>query len=95
MMMKIALDTELPDQNQYAELVASLRANDTDAALDYNRFCQSRYVLAAYDQGRLVGMGMVEEGSSVGVGYQMTVLPKYRGCDLEQYMRKLLTVNRV
>jgi hypothetical protein len=95
MMMKIALDTELPDQNQYAELVASLQKNETDAVLDYNRFCHSRYVLAAYDQGRLVGMGMVEEGDSAGAGYQMTVLPKYRGCDLERYMHKLLSVNRV
>ncbi|WP_165842292.1 GNAT family N-acetyltransferase [Paenibacillus xerothermodurans] len=92
--MKIALDTALPDQQHYAELVASLNENGMESPLEYSHFCRSRYVLAAYDQDKLVGMGMVEENNHAGAGYRMAVHPRYRGRDIEHYMRKLLSVNR-
>ncbi|NOU91805.1 hypothetical protein GC093_00940 [Paenibacillus sp. LMG 31456] len=93
--MKIALNNELPGLNEYRELLSSMEDNSLDAGQQYEQFCNSRYVLAAYDQGRLVGIGRVAEESEANQVCHITMLQNYRGRDVDTYMRKLLFVNRI
>ncbi|MDF2960095.1 MAG: hypothetical protein K0S39_1830 [Paenibacillus sp.] len=93
--MKIALDNELPGLNQYQELLSSIDDNVVDAGQQYEAYCKSRYVLAAYDQGRLVGIGRVADESETDQACHITLLHHYEGRDIDTYMRKLLSVNRI
>ncbi|MCR8636545.1 MULTISPECIES: hypothetical protein [Paenibacillus] len=93
--MKIALDNELPGLNEYKQLLSSMEDNSMDAGQQYEQYCNSRYVLAAYDQGRLVGIGRVADENEVNQTCHITMLQNYRVRDVDTYMRKLLFANRI
>ncbi|MCS7460800.1 hypothetical protein N0M98_11655 [Paenibacillus doosanensis] len=93
--MIIALENEPPAQGQFEELLATVTEDGMNAGLLYETYCQSRYVVAAYDQGRLVGLGRVTDESGTCGEYQITVLQDYQSRDIETYMRKLLSMHRL
>ncbi|TDG00427.1 hypothetical protein [Paenibacillus piri] len=93
--MKIALDNVLPGLPEYQELLSSIDADGADAGQQYEAYRNSRYVLAAYDQGRLVGIGRVADEGEAGQACHITLHQNYRGRDVDLYMRKLLSVNRI
>jgi len=93
--MKIALDNQLPGFKEYQELFFSVYDNAADAGQQYEDFCKSRYVLAAYDQGKLVGVGRVADEHDAEQSCHITLLHHYRGRDVDSYMRKLLAANRI
>jgi GNAT superfamily N-acetyltransferase len=95
--IKIELDHNPPLQSDYQELLASIMEEDKEAKLvQYEDFCQSFNVVAAYDQGRLVGLGraaeQVRNSTNERLQCHITVLQQYRGRDIGSYMRKLLSV---
>jgi hypothetical protein len=95
--IQIKLDNECPLQSDYQDLLASILAEDHDAnVLQYETFCQSYSIIAAYDQDKLVGLGRAVEhmdGSKSGSpAYELTVLQQYRNREVDSYMRKLLSV---
>ncbi|MFE5318621.1 hypothetical protein ACFQ88_07935 [Paenibacillus sp. NPDC056579] len=93
--MIIALDNVLPAQGQLQELLASVEENGSESGLVYETYCQSRCVVAAYDKGRLVGLGRLADESGAGNHYEFTVLQDYKNRDIEAYMRKLLSIQRI
>lgn len=93
--MIIALDNVPPAQGQFQELLASVRDNGNESGLAYEAYCQSRCVIAAYDKGRLVGLGRLDDGAGTDPSFQITVLQDYKDTNVETYMRKLLSAQRV
>ncbi|WP_282937113.1 hypothetical protein [Paenibacillus sp. RC67] len=92
--MIIALENEPPAQGQFEQLLASVEAHESDAELLYKTYCQSPYVIAAYDKGRLVGIGRVTTGTEAPNGMQITVLEDYRCHEIEANIRRLLSIHR-
>ncbi|MFH5185930.1 hypothetical protein ACHHV8_26625 [Paenibacillus sp. TAB 01] len=94
--MKIALDNVAPTQDAFEQMLSCMKeGRGTDAALQYEVYCSSPYVIAAYDQGKLVGLGRVASGDEAAGGCDIKVLDPYRGREIEDYMRKLLSVHRI
>ena len=92
--MIIALENEPPAQGQFEQLLASIEDHVSDAELLYRTYCQSPYVIAAYDKGRLVGIGRVAEEANTQSGVQITVLEDYRCHEIEANIRRLLSIHR-
>lgn len=93
--MKIALDNVAPTQDAFQQMLSCMKEESgTDADLQYDIYCSSPYVIAAYDQGKLVGVGRVAAEHETQNGCQIAVLNPYRGREIEDYMRKLLSVHR-
>jgi len=90
----IALENEPPAQGQFEQLLASVEDHAADAELLYKTYCQSPYVIAAYDKGRLVGIGRVTGESDGQGGLQITVLEDYRCHEIEANIRRLLSIHR-
>ncbi|NHN29280.1 GNAT family N-acetyltransferase [Paenibacillus agricola] len=95
--IKIELEHKLPLQSDYQQLRASIMKEDQEANLiQYEDYCHSFLVVAAYDQGRLVGLGraakLVGDSPNEEQRYDIAVLQQYRGRDVGNYMRKLLSV---
>jgi hypothetical protein len=91
--MKIALDNELPGLTQCQELLSSINDEQLNADQLYAEYCKSRYVVAAYDQGKLVGIGRIADECEAEQACQIALLQNYRGRDVDIYMRKLLAAN--
>jgi hypothetical protein len=93
--MKIALHNELPAPAQIQQLINSM--SDTEFSTDassYDTYMQSPKVIAAYDQERLVAIGRLVVSSDTPE-LEVTVLPSYRGREIEEHMRKLLHIRSV
>lgn len=95
--MMIALQKALPEAEQFRQLMESMSGNTPADLPVYEAFCQCTEVIAAYDQERLVALGGVAKSCGYGeaAGFQFTVMPDYRGRDIEAYMKKLLAVQNV
>lgn len=87
--MKITLHNELPGEAQFQQLIESVSANsDPCGTFEYETYSHSNRVIAAYDQGQLVGLGCLVNSDQHSI--EITVLPGYKGREIEGYMRKLL-----
>lgn len=94
--MKIALDNAAPSQEAFQQMLSCMGdGSGTDADLQYEIYCSSPYVIAAYDQGKLVGLGRVAARNEAVSGCHIRVLEPYRGREIEEYMRKLLSAHRI
>ncbi|ALS23509.1 MULTISPECIES: GNAT family N-acetyltransferase [Paenibacillus] len=90
--MKIALHNELPGEAQFQQLIDSVSAHSGQSGeFSYESYSHSDRVIAAYDQGRLVGLGRLVDADQSRI--EITVLPGYQGREIEGYMRKLLTAH--
>ncbi|MBP1156813.1 MULTISPECIES: hypothetical protein [unclassified Paenibacillus] len=88
--MKIALHNQLPGEEQFQQLIESVFAHsDQCGAFAYETYSHSDRVIAAYDQEQLVGLGCLVNSDQHSI--EITVLPGYKGREIEGYMRKLLT----
>ncbi|SFL13347.1 hypothetical protein SAMN03159341_103406 [Paenibacillus sp. 1_12] len=92
--IQIELDNKCPLQSDYQELLASiLEENHNANVLQYETFCQSFNIIAAYDQGKLVGLGRaVEQMDHPKPACDITILQQYRNREIDSYMRKLLSI---
>lgn len=90
--MKIALHNELPGEAQFQQLINSVSAHSGQSGnFSYESYSHSDRVIAAYDQGQLVGLGRLVDADRNSI--EITVLPGYQGREIEEYMRKLLTAH--
>ncbi|WP_036746364.1 hypothetical protein [Paenibacillus sp. UNC451MF] len=92
--MVIALENEPPAQGQFEQLLASVEEHESNAELLYQTYCQSSYVIAAYDKGRLIGVGRVTGKTDANHELQITVLEDNRYREIEACMRRLLSIHR-
>lgn len=96
--MKIALDSGLPAEGQFRELAEAIAAQQglrTEAPA-YKTYCECSRVIAAYDRERLVAIGGVTENPAqdgASSRFCFSVVPDYETRDIDEYMRKLLTVH--
>ena len=89
--MKIAYQNEVPDQELFQRFVGA--AGDQDVRfgdLQYDNVCASEFVIAAYDQDELIGLGTIEQRNAQGEVMDVAVSSSYRQREVEQYIRKLL-----
>lgn len=87
--MKIALHNELPGEAQFQQLINSVSAHTAQCGTSaYESYIHSDRVIAAYDQDQLVGLGRLVASDHNHI--EVTVLPDYKGREIEGYMRKLL-----
>lgn len=90
--MKIALHNELPGEAQFQQLIDSVYAHSGQSGTSvYESYSHSDRVIAAYDQGQLVGLGRLVDSDQHSI--EITVLPGYQGREIEGYMRKLLAAH--
>lgn len=89
--MKIALHNELPEEAQFRQWMDTM-AGEAEGlpVFEYETICKSERVIAAYDQERLIGLGMLTDNAASHM--EFSILPEYRNREIEMYMRKLLPV---
>ncbi|WP_426449208.1 hypothetical protein ACP26L_30515 [Paenibacillus sp. S-38] len=96
--MKIALHNERPEEAQLRRLMDDLAVEAGDQPLlQESEAGRGGRVIAAYDSGRLIGIGRLVD-SSAGAeagGFECTLLPSYTGREIESSMRKLLSARRI
>ncbi|MBU7318584.1 hypothetical protein [Paenibacillus oleatilyticus] len=94
--MKIALHNELPGEAQFQQLIDSVSERTGERRpLAYEALCDGGPVIAAYDQGVLVGLGRLV-GDGIGQqAFECKIKPGYERREIEAYMRKLLAVSPV
>ncbi|AFH65366.1 hypothetical protein ACVNS2_32120 [Paenibacillus caseinilyticus] len=94
--MKIALHNERPEEAQLRRLMDDLAVEaGVQPHLEEPVADRSGRVIAAYDCGRLIGVGrLVDTGAEAG-SFECTLLPSYSGREIESSMRKLLSARRM
>ena len=90
--MKIAFETQFPADDAVRSLIGSATALPEDCATvaAWQRACGKNAAIAAYDQGKLVGLGAVESDGSI----RIVVADSHRHRAITGPMTKLLSVRK-
>jgi ribosomal protein S18 acetylase RimI-like enzyme len=89
--MKIAYHNVKPTQQTFQQFVHMAGdAADSSKGMQYETVCRSKYVIAAYDEEELVGLGTIIEANEREAIMDVAVHKSYRQRGIEQYIMKLL-----
>ncbi|WP_248930188.1 hypothetical protein [Paenibacillus hamazuiensis] len=88
--MKIAYHNAVPEPEVFDRFVHSIEETMHTDEFEYKAVCESKHVVAAYDQDELVGIGVIAEAGEDAAVMDVAVHSSYEKRQIEQYIMKLL-----